>query len=135
MNQPTLPHRNESAADPIDVLLDAQLAGDAEDLAPSSGFVLSVMDSIRAQASEPPPIIFPWRRIIPGVVATLCGLIALVVVWVRMISRANAHLGPPVAITFRLNLTPIEAAIAWVLLAAAVSAAAVAASFRLTGRS
>lgn len=133
MNQPALPHRNES--DPIEILLDVHLGGHAEDLAPSSGFLLAVMDSVQAEANEPPPIAFPWRRVIPGAVAILCGLVVLVVVWVRMNARLASHSGVPLTVIFRPNFTPVEAGIAWVLFAACLSVAAIATSFRITGRS
>ena len=37
-----------------------------ESIQPSSGFVSSVMDAVRAAQSTPPPIAFPWKRSTPG---------------------------------------------------------------------
>ncbi len=47
--------------DPIDRILSAD-----EQLVPSSGFVSSVMERVREQAAAPPPIPFPWKRMLPG---------------------------------------------------------------------
>ena len=142
MNQPLDSKQNDSvvSADPIDSLLDRHLAGSAEELAPSSGFVLSVMESIHAQAEEPAPIAFPWRRVVPGVVAVFCGLAALIVFGLRALHPVTAagtttQINPQVALSYAPAFTAGEAALCWILLAACVSVAVMAASFRLTGRS
>jgi hypothetical protein len=131
------------ADDALDRLLDAHLAESIE-LAPSSGFVASVMESIHAQATEPPPIAFPWRRVLPGAIAILCGLLAFVVFAVHEASTAPRG-APPVAepsttalwrhLSLALAFTPREITLCWILLAACLSFATVAASFRITGRS
>ncbi len=38
-----------------------------EALIPSSGFLASVMESVREEAATPPPIPFPWKRAVPGI--------------------------------------------------------------------
>ena len=38
-----------------------------EDLIPSSGFLASVMESVREEARLPKPIPFPWKRVVPGI--------------------------------------------------------------------
>lgn len=40
-----------------------------DEITPSSGFVNSVMDAVRQDASTPAPIPFPWRRALPGMIA------------------------------------------------------------------
>ena len=50
-----------------DEVLDRILATE-EDLVPSSGFAASVMDRIREETTAPPPIPFPWKRAVPGIV-------------------------------------------------------------------
>ncbi|HWW92056.1 MAG TPA: hypothetical protein VN375_01730 [Vicinamibacteria bacterium] len=47
--------------------LDNILADEA-DLVPSSGFLASVMESVIEEAAAPPPIPFPWKRAIPGMI-------------------------------------------------------------------
>ncbi len=49
--------------DEIDQVLASQFA----EIEPSSGFALSVMRAVRAEAAAPPPIPFPWRRAVPGI--------------------------------------------------------------------
>jgi hypothetical protein len=43
-------------------------------LEPSSGFGSNVMDAVRRQAAEPPPLRFPWGRFATGLAA--CGVMA-----------------------------------------------------------
>jgi hypothetical protein len=128
------PATNESDA-PLDRLLQAHLASPADQLVPSSGFALSVMDTIHQQAAAPPPIAFPWRRVLPGVIAILCALAALVLFVPR---GATAPVFTPGPRAWQLlawpSLTYGELVLSSVLLAACVSIVAVAASFRLAGR-
>jgi hypothetical protein len=48
--------------------LDRALANEQEIL-PSSGFASGVMEAVQREASAPPPIPFPWKRALPGIVA------------------------------------------------------------------
>jgi hypothetical protein len=141
MNRPPNPKQKDSApiADPIDFLLDEELAGSVEELAPSSGFVLSVMESIHAQAAEPPPIAFPWSRVVPGAIAALCCLAALIVFGLRTLHAGTTatrapQVGALLAHSLPRAFTVEEVTLCGVLMAACLSVAAVAASFRLTGR-
>ena len=45
-----------------------RILGTEEELVPSSGFAMSVMDRVREEATAPQPIPFPWKRIAPGMV-------------------------------------------------------------------
>ena len=45
-----------------------------EELAPSSGFVSSVMERVREEAAAPKPIPFPWKRVVPGMVLAIGGV-------------------------------------------------------------
>jgi hypothetical protein len=45
--------------------IDRILSSDGE-LVPSSGFLASVVDRVREEAAAPPPIPFPWKRALPG---------------------------------------------------------------------
>jgi len=51
-----------------------QILAAEEELAPSSGFLASVMERVREEAAAPPPIPFPWKRALPGMVAAAGGL-------------------------------------------------------------
>ncbi len=50
--------------------LDRALAHEQEVL-PSSSFVSGVMEAVKQEASLPPPIPFPWKRALPGIVAAV----------------------------------------------------------------
>ncbi len=124
----------------LDRLLDQHLADRSEQLAPSSGFVASVMESIQAEAAAPPPIAFPWRRVLPGALAAVCGLIVLVVLVLRgggtsAVSGPAAPIPVHLAPSLPLNFTTGEMTLGLILLAVCLSIAAIAASLRLTGRS
>ena len=51
----------------IDHEIEAVLAGE-EELIPSSGFLATIMERVQQEASAPPPIPFPWKRAVPGIV-------------------------------------------------------------------
>ena len=48
-----------------------------DDILPSSGFAASVMDAVRREVAAPPPIPFPWKRALPGLV--VAGVVLAVV--------------------------------------------------------
>ena len=50
----------------IDAEIDRVLATE-EELIPSSGFMASVMEQVQEESAVPPPIPFPWKRAIPGI--------------------------------------------------------------------
>jgi hypothetical protein len=56
--------------------LDRILSAEREIL-PSPGFAASVMRAVREEACAPPPIPFPWKRLLPGLVVSLVGVGAL----------------------------------------------------------
>jgi hypothetical protein len=105
-----------------------------EPLIPTSGFLASVMESVREEAAAPQPIPFPWTRFIPGIlVATgVLGWGAFKMLRqglpeIRSVSLAPPHL-PAAAIQ------PVEQA-GWVALALGVSLLSWLLSRRLAGRS
>ncbi len=62
-----------------DVQLDAALGSERERILPSSGFADAVMAAVRQQASAPAPIPFPWKRALPGMIAAVLLLGAMLV--------------------------------------------------------
>jgi hypothetical protein len=128
----TANHAGMLPDDSLDRLLQAHLAAPAEQPAPSSGFVLSVMEAIRQEAAAPPPIAFPWRRVMPGATAILCGL----AVFALLVAHEGTSGTSP---NMNLNLTgPISSgllALCGIAGAILTSIATVAVSFRLAGRS
>ena len=61
----------------------------------SSGFTANVMEAVRRQASEPPPLRFPWLRFATGLVA--CGVMAM----------TGTVLMPRLETTFAAMITPL----------------------------
>jgi len=53
--------------------IDRALTREVE-IIPSSGFVRSVMAAVRSEAAAPPPIPFPWKRALPGLLACLVAI-------------------------------------------------------------
>ena len=105
-----------------------------EELVPSSGFLASVMDRVEQEAAAPPPIPFPWKRAIPGIL-----LAGGVFGWgaVAMV-RAGLPAVPVVPLTLPQLSTalrlPLEQA-GWAALALAASLFSWLLSRRLAGRS
>ena len=105
-----------------------------EPLIPSSGLLASVMESIREEATAPPPIPFPWKRAVPGILlaAGVFGwgtfeLVRYGLPAVGSISLAPPHLSAAVA-------RPLEQ-VGWVALALGASLLSWLLSRRLAGRS
>ena len=107
--------------DPIDRILTSEAP-----ILPTSGFALSVMDSIRAEAAEPArkfssAIRFPWARVLPGAILALA---LLVWVLLRNVSALFADLhttSPQLAQPTNLPLTTPLTTIGWLFLALAAS--------------
>ena len=62
-----------------------------DEIAPSSGFVDSVIDSVRQEAATPPPIPFPWGRAVPGIIAAGVAVVSAVVFFVDSHERTPCH--------------------------------------------
>jgi len=58
-----------------------------DEILPSSGFAVSVMDAVRREAAAPPPIPFPWKRALPGLVVAGLALALVLVAAVLAIAR------------------------------------------------
>jgi heme A synthase len=101
----------------------------SEQIRPSSGFVLSVMDAIHEQTAEPPPIPFPWKRMLPGAIAALCALLAFLI-WASLQTRTSFSSNYSVSL---LALSPLNATLGWITLALVLTLVLVSLSFRLAG--
>jgi hypothetical protein len=101
--------------------IDRILAGEDE-LVPSSGFSAAVMDRVRQEAAAPPPIPFPWKLALPGILLALAvlgwGVYALIRYALQ--STANFSFALP-----HLNLRADHAlqSTGWVVLALVVALA------------
>jgi hypothetical protein len=56
-----------------------------DEILPSGGFAVSVMEAVRREAAVPPPIPFPWKRALPGLVIGGVVLVLVLVVGVMAI--------------------------------------------------
>lgn len=60
-----------------------------DEILPSSGFTAAVMEAVRREAAAPPPIAFPWKRALPGVVAAALALALVMFVGVAAIVQVS----------------------------------------------
>ena len=74
--------------------LDRILSGEDE-IVPSAGFTALVMENIRSEATAPPPIPFPWKRALPGLVLVGLALGAVLAGLAEVVK--NAWATPPAA--------------------------------------
>ena len=86
-------HQPDDQQAEFDRLLEAHLSSSPtaiDHLIPSSGFAHSVMDAVHQQATAPPPIPFPWKRLLPAAIALLCALLAFAFLAVPQTSTTPA---------------------------------------------
>ncbi len=69
---------------------------DGGDIVPSSGFVQAVMQAVHAEAAAPPPIPFPWKRVLAGLAAGVTLITAPMLWWLSGGSVAPAAGGNPI---------------------------------------
>jgi len=109
-----------------------------DEILPSSGFAVSVMDAVRREAAAPPPIPFPWKRALPGLVAAGVALVLVLGAGVVAIAQLGRASTAPELSTFLPSLTPIfglqrimGSAASWTVLALLVTLVSVKLSMRL----
>ncbi|NNE36128.1 MAG: hypothetical protein HKN13_12880 [Rhodothermales bacterium] len=89
-------------------------------ITPSPDFLASVMRAVRRQAATLPPLKFPWRRALPGIVATFVAIIRAV--W-DMVGFVNE---PDVVASFKEQLHQFaevasQFGVQWIVLAVAIT--------------
>jgi hypothetical protein len=110
-----------------------------DEILPSSGFAVSVMDAVRREAAAPPPIPFPWKRALPGLVAGgLVLALAIVAGVVAIAQLGRASTAPQLSMSWPSLLTPVfglqpnlGSATIWTVLALVASLVSVKLSMRL----
>jgi hypothetical protein len=106
-----------------------------DEILPSSGFAVSVMDAVRREAAAPPPIPFPWKRALPGLVvagfALALVLVAMVVAIARRASFTPEFSMPSPSVMPAIFHGGIESAAIWTALALLVAFVSVKFSMRL----
>ena len=133
MNQlKTIRTRQTGQSARIDAEIEAILAGE-EELLPSSGFLSVVMARIEQEAAAPPPVPFPWKLAVPGI------LMAAGVFGWGTIELIRLDLLTPAALEF--TLPPLSSAVigqieqaGWVAVALGVSLLSWLLARRLAGR-
>jgi hypothetical protein len=109
------------------------------EILPSSGFAVSVMEAVRREAAAPPPIPFPWKRALPGLVAGGFAFALVLVAGVVMIAQlGRAATAPQLSMSLPSLLTPIlglphnlAGAASWTVLALLLALVSVKLSMRL----
>ncbi len=115
-----------------------RILAEEDEMVPTSGFVAAVMDRVEAEATEPKPIPFPWKRAAPGI-ALAAGVLGWgAVELARYAAEAASGLLLPdgreaAVLTFRL--TPYLEQAGWVALSLALSLGSGMLARRLGGRS
>jgi len=96
-----------------------------EEIVPSPGFAISVMNAVRREASSPPAIPFPWKWALPGLAAWISVLVLFVV-------AIRAQIGAMTLAAPVLQGTGYTGA-EWIGLALLLAFASVTLSMRLVG--
>lgn len=119
--------------DEIDRILSCE-----DEILPSSGFAVSVMDAVRREAAAPPPIPFPWKRAIPGLVAAGVVLVLVLAGGVVAVGQLRRATSPDLSLAFPSLSTSIfgwsrnlGSATIWTALALVASFVSVKLSMRL----
>ena len=113
-----------------------RILGAEEELAPSSGFVASVMERVREEAAAPEPIPFPWKRALPGALVAAGGLVWIGVEVVRQGVPRMPALGSPVEVWAHMpqQMTGTLEDAGWVTVALGVSLLSWLLARRMVGR-
>jgi hypothetical protein len=129
-----MPERKTIEDAEMDRLLSRQ-----DEILPSSGFVASVMDSVRREAAAPPPIPFPWKRALPVLTLAVVAL-ALVMIFGVSIFEHLGQSSSPRDFTALSRPTlpdllqgPIGTGLGWTALALVAAFMSVKLSMRLAG--
>jgi len=105
------------------------------EILPSAGFTSSVMNAIRLEAAAPPPIFFPWKQAMPGLVVGAFALaLALVVIVLAVASSEPTTAGSQSSSSFMSTFgveERLEDAASWTFLALLLTFVSVKLSMRL----
>jgi hypothetical protein len=107
-----------------------------DEILPSSGFAVSVMDAVRREAAVPPPIPFPWKRALPGLLVAGFALVLVLVAGVVAIARLDKASTPQISMPAPFLMPPLfhggmAAAAIWTVLALLVAFVSVKLSTRV----
>jgi hypothetical protein len=117
--------------DELDRMLRTHMNASNEQLTPSSGFTQFVMDAIREETTAPPPIPFPWKRLLPAAITLLCAMIGLAIFAGGHTSALPQALSPG-SLNFAIS-APAATNLMWIALAIGLSLVTATLSFKLAG--
>jgi hypothetical protein len=100
-----------------------------DEIVPSSGFVVRVMDAVRVEAAAPPAIPFPWLRALPGIVAVVIALLSIIAGFFALGSAGAESAAPSAATSVTL---PPGNQVVWLLVVVLLCTVPVALSLRIT---
>ena len=107
-----------------------------DEILPSSGFAVSVIEAVRREAAAPPPIPFPWKRALPGLVVG--GLVLALVLVAGVVAIAQMGKAPAPQPSMSLPSVPlpifhggIGSAAIWTMLALLITFVSVKLSMRI----
>jgi hypothetical protein len=106
---------------------DEEIDPEFDDIVPSSGFTASVMDAVTREATAPPPIPFPWKRALPGLIWCLAVNIGFLMIFLRRHATPSSIPGAVVPST-------VMSGVAWVAAALLLSLVSIALSTRIAKR-
>ncbi len=103
----------------LDDDLDRILSSDGE-IVPSAGFANSVMDAVRREASAPPAIPFPWKRVLPALIFAVVAFVSAVILGFNQLVAALTV--PPLPAVFQVRFeaamrSSLIAESGWIMLA------------------
>jgi hypothetical protein len=109
-----------------DADFDYALSPGSDSILPSSGFAESVMTAVAREASAPAPLAFPWKRALPGLLAS--GAMAIVLLVAAVVLLRSTPAAPASASTVDLQtvLAPVlhhATAALWLSVSALISVA------------
>ena len=100
-----------------------------ETLLPSSGFAASVMGAVRRDAATPPPMAFPWKRALPGIVGLFACMVWLATALARTHWTMSASAIPSIEAAALVASSRYQ--LGWIALALLVTLVTVKIAFRL----
>lgn len=100
-----------------------------DEIVPSSGFTVRVMDAVRLEAATPPAIPFPWARALPGIVAAAVALIAVIA---SFFTAGRAGIEPPAPVVASAVNATAGSETVWVVVVLLLSAVPAVWSLRIT---
>jgi hypothetical protein len=102
-----------------------------DSIVPSSGFAASVMEAVRRDAEAPPPIPFPWKRALPGLIFCVGALAAFLILG---LSQPGHGTELSSSLTRIVGEMANNAGVGWIAVALVVSLVSVVVSMRVAGR-